>query len=57
MVNVAQAYEMVMKNKRAKENKRAKDVEPDGHGEATRSHELYLNKLAFVNPTMVILCR
>jgi hypothetical protein len=48
MVNVAQAYEMVRKNKRAK------DVETDGHGEVTHGHELYLNKLAFVNPTMVV---
>jgi len=54
MVNVAQAYGVVRMNKRTKENKRAKEEELDGHGEATRSHELYLNKLAFVNPTMVV---
>ena len=53
-VNVAQAYEMVRKNKRAKENKGAKEVEPDGHGEATRGHELHLNELAFISPTMIV---
>jgi hypothetical protein len=37
---VAQAYEVVRKNKRTRENKRAKEVEPDGHGKATHSHEL-----------------
>ena len=40
MVKVVQAYEMVRINKRAKE------VKPDGLGEATRSHELHLNELA-----------
>jgi hypothetical protein len=37
---VAQAYEVVGKNKRTRENKRAKEVEPDGHGKATHDHEL-----------------
>jgi len=41
-------------NKSTKENKRAKEVEPDGLGEATHRHELYLNKLASANPMMVI---
>ena len=54
MVNVAQAYGVIRMNKRTKENKRAKDVEPDGLGEATHGHELYLNKLASTNPAMVI---
>ena len=48
MVKVVQAYEVVRINKRAKE------VKPDGHGEATRGHELYPNELAFVSPTMVV---
>jgi hypothetical protein len=48
MVNVVQAYEMVSISKRAKE------VKPDGHGEATRSYELHLNKLASVSPTIVV---
>ena len=39
---------------RTKENKRAKEIEPDGHGEATHGHELYLNKLAFMNSMMVV---
>ena len=39
---------------RTEENKRAKVVELDGHGEATRGLELYPHKLAFVNPMMVI---
>jgi len=51
---MAQAYEVVRKNKRTKENKRAKEVEPDGYGEATRGHELYLNKLCYVNSMMVV---
>ena len=51
---MAQAYKVVRKNKRDKENKRSKEVEPNGHGEATRGHELHLHKLASVNPTMVI---
>ena len=53
-VNVAQVYGVVRMNKRSKKNKRAKVVEPDGHGETTRGHELYLNKLASINPTMVV---
>jgi hypothetical protein len=40
MVKVVQAYEVVRIDKRAKE------VKPDGHGEATRGHEFHLNKLA-----------
>ena len=48
MVNVVQAYEVVRINKRAKE------VKPDGHGKATCGHELYLNELASVSPTMVV---
>ena len=48
MVKVVQAYEVVRINKRAKE------VKPDGHGEATRGHELYLNELASISPMMVI---
>ena len=51
---MAQAYEVVRKNKRTKENKRAEEVEPNGHGEATRGHELYLNELASVNSMMVV---
>ena len=48
MVKVVQAYEVVRINKRAKE------VKPDGRGEAIRGHELYLNELAFVCPTMIV---
>ena len=48
MVNVVQAYEVVRINKRAKE------VKPDGHGEATRGHELHLNEFASISPTMVV---
>ena len=48
MVKVVQAYEV------ARINKRAKDVKPDGHGEATCGHELYQNELAFVNSMMVV---
>ena len=51
MVNVAQAYEMVRKNK---EQRRAKEVEPNGHGEVTHGHELNLHELAFVSSTMVV---
>ena len=40
MVKVVQAYEVVRINKRAKE------VKPDDHGEATHGHELHLNELA-----------
>jgi hypothetical protein len=35
MVKVAQAYEV------ARIDKRTKEVKPDGHGEATRGHELH----------------
>ena len=48
MVKVVQTYEVVRINKRAKE------VKPDGHGEATHGHELHLNELASISPTMVI---
>ena len=51
---MAQEYEVVRKNKREKENKRSKEVEPNGHGEATRGHELYLHELASVSSTMVV---
>ena len=54
MVNVAQAYKVVRSNKRTRANKGEKEVEPEGHGEATRSHELYLNELASVNSMMVV---
>ena len=40
MVKVVQAYEVVRINKRAKE------VKPDGHGEATRDHELHPHESA-----------
>jgi hypothetical protein len=40
MVKVVQAYEV------ARINKLTKEVKPDGHGEATRGHELHLNELA-----------
>jgi hypothetical protein len=39
MVKVVQAYEVVRIDKRAKE------VKPDGHDEATRGHEFHLNEL------------
>ena len=42
MVNVVQAYEVV------RINKRAKKVEPNGHGEATHVHKLYQHELASV---------
>ena len=48
MVNVVQAYEVVRINKLAKE------VKPDGHGEATHSHELHLNELASNGSTKVV---
>ena len=48
IVKVVQVYEVVRINKRAKE------VKPDGHGEATHGQELHLNELASVSPTMVI---
>jgi hypothetical protein len=54
MVQAALAYEVVRTNKRAKENERAKEVEPDGHGEATHGHELHLHELASVGSTMVV---
>jgi hypothetical protein len=31
-----------------------REVEPNGHGEATRGHELDLHELASVSSTMVI---
>jgi hypothetical protein len=43
---------VVRKKRRAKENERAKEVEPDGHGEATRGHELHLHELASVVPRL-----
>ena len=51
---MAQTYEVVRINKRTKENERAKEVEPDGHGEAIRGHELHLHELASVGSTMVV---
>ena len=54
MVNVAQVYKVVRSNQRTRENKGAKEVEPDGHGEATCGHELYLNELVFMNSMMVV---
>ena len=48
MVKVVQAYEVVRINKRAKE------IKPDGHAEVTCGHELHLNELASINPTMVV---
>jgi hypothetical protein len=48
MVKVAQAYEVVGISKRAKRGK------PDGHGEATRGHELHPNGLAFNGSMKVI---
>jgi hypothetical protein len=43
MVEAAQSYELIWR--RAKRDN-AKEVEPNGHGEATRGHELYLHELA-----------
>ena len=40
MVKVVQAYEVVRINKRAKE------VKPNGHSEATHGHVFHLNELA-----------
>ena len=40
---MAQAYEVVRKKRRAKENERAKEVETDGHGKAIHGHELHLH--------------
>ena len=48
MAKVVQTYEVVRINKRAKE------VKLDGHGEATRSHELHLNELASVGSMKVV---
>ena len=48
MINVVQAYEVVRISKRAKE------VKPDGHGEATRGHELHLDELASVGSMKVV---
>ena len=45
---MVQAYKVVRINKQTKE------VKPSGHGEATHGHELYLNELASVSPTMVV---
>jgi len=42
MVQVAQSYEV------ARINTREKEVEPNGHGEGTRGHELHLHELASV---------
>jgi hypothetical protein len=50
---VAQAYERVRMTKRAKKSKRAKEVEPNDHSEATHIHELYPHKLAFGSSMMV----
>ena len=36
------------------ESKRAKVVEPNGHGEATRGHELHLHESASINPMTVV---
>ena len=51
---MAQAYKVVRKNKREKENKRSKEVEPNGHVEATRGHELHLQESTSVVPRFVI---
>jgi hypothetical protein len=48
MVNMIQAYEV------ARINKRAKEVKPDGHGEATCGHELHPNELASDSSTKVV---
>ena len=42
------------RTKRAKESKRAKEVEPNDHSEATHSHELYPHELASISSMMVI---
>jgi hypothetical protein len=54
MVQVAQAYKVVRKKRITKKNKRAKEVKPNGHGEAARGHELYLHELASISSMMVI---
>jgi hypothetical protein len=43
MVNVVRAYEV------ARINKRTKEVEPGGHGEAIHGHELNLHQLASID--------
>ena len=48
MVKVVQEYEVVRINKRAKE------VKPDGLGEATHGHGLHLNELASDGSTKVV---
>jgi hypothetical protein len=48
MVYVVRAYKV------ARINTSEKEVEPDGHGEAIRGHELYLHELASVSSTMVV---
>ena len=48
MVNVVQSYEVVRINKRAKE------VKPDGHGEATHGHTLHLDELASIGSMKVV---
>ena len=48
MVKVVQAYEVVRISKRAKE------VMPDGHSEATSGHELHLNELASIGSMKVV---
>jgi hypothetical protein len=40
--------------RRSKENKRAKGIEPDDHSEVTRGHELYPHELASISSTMVV---
>jgi hypothetical protein len=35
-------------------NKRTKEVKPDGHGETTHGHELYLHELASINSMIVV---
>ena len=39
---------------RTKEKRRAKEVEPNDHSEATRGHELYPHELASASSTMVV---
>ena len=39
---------------RTKEERTAKEVEPDDHSEATRGHELYPHELASVNSTKLV---
>jgi hypothetical protein len=35
-------------------NKQTKEIKPDGHGEMTRGHELYLHELASINSMIVV---